>query len=322
MSVSIILPVFNEEKYIAKTITSVINQNYSEIKLIISDNYSTDNSNKVIHSIADFDSRIEIIRPPQFLKSNEHHKFCHEFLRNDDSDFSMMLGGHDLISANYVEKLVQAHLLKPDTSVAYPFETYEIDGNGRKLRSWGGQPWTERIPKPYAVLYSLIALNHNTVFFGLVKNKYRAAIDWKHFCVGADHLYVLNLISKGELTPVTGVELQLRRVADYGNQDAYRKKNFDDGGDESERGVDDMNWQLAWLQAIQEECSTSIPEGEREVVALLTLTTWMLKYQNNLSCFPGAKKRFFSQQRIVEHFGNLLALKRRFDSYQNLGVSE
>ena len=47
--ISIILPTFNAEKYLEKTIFSIINQNYKNFELIIVDNESIDNTKNIIN---------------------------------------------------------------------------------------------------------------------------------------------------------------------------------------------------------------------------------------------------------------------------------
>ena len=63
--VSIILPCYNAEKYIAQTIESVLGQTYKDFELIIIDDKSTDDSLKIIESFCDLDSRIRIIKLPK-----------------------------------------------------------------------------------------------------------------------------------------------------------------------------------------------------------------------------------------------------------------
>ena len=47
---SVVIPVFNKEKYIKETILSVLNQTYDNYEIIIINDASTDNSLKIIES--------------------------------------------------------------------------------------------------------------------------------------------------------------------------------------------------------------------------------------------------------------------------------
>lgn len=58
--VSIGLPVYNCEKFVAQTITSIINQSYTNWELIVTDDGSTDKSMEIIESFQD--NRIQIIK--------------------------------------------------------------------------------------------------------------------------------------------------------------------------------------------------------------------------------------------------------------------
>ena len=51
--ISIILPVYNAEKYISQTLDSIINQSFSDYELIIIDDGSTDDSSKIINNYRD-----------------------------------------------------------------------------------------------------------------------------------------------------------------------------------------------------------------------------------------------------------------------------
>ena len=51
--VSIILPNYNGEKYLKKTIQSVLNQTFTDYEFIIVDDASTDNSRQIIEQFED-----------------------------------------------------------------------------------------------------------------------------------------------------------------------------------------------------------------------------------------------------------------------------
>lgn len=55
--VSIIVPMYNAEKWVAKTLSSLINQSYPNFEIIIVDDGSTDNSPRIVEHFS-FDSRI------------------------------------------------------------------------------------------------------------------------------------------------------------------------------------------------------------------------------------------------------------------------
>lgn len=58
--VSIIMLAYNEEKWIANSIESILDQTYKNIELIIIDDYCTDNSIKIALKYAGYDKRIRI----------------------------------------------------------------------------------------------------------------------------------------------------------------------------------------------------------------------------------------------------------------------
>ncbi len=59
--VSIIMPVYNVEKYVGKAIQSILNQTWNNFELIIVNDGSTDNSYQICHEFANSDNRIHLI---------------------------------------------------------------------------------------------------------------------------------------------------------------------------------------------------------------------------------------------------------------------
>ena len=61
-NVSVIIPLYNRSDYILKTVNSVINQTYTDFRLYVIDDGSTDNSKEIVSNIKD--PRIEIHQHP------------------------------------------------------------------------------------------------------------------------------------------------------------------------------------------------------------------------------------------------------------------
>ena len=66
--ISVIIPNYNDSKYIGDAIKSVLNQDYSEIEVLVIDDGSTDNSLNIIHSFED--SRLKLVDRKKNMGTN------------------------------------------------------------------------------------------------------------------------------------------------------------------------------------------------------------------------------------------------------------
>jgi glycosyltransferase involved in cell wall biosynthesis len=69
--VSVILPAFNAETYLSVAIESILNQTFEELELIVVDDYSTDNTWKIIKQFARRDPRVVALRNEHNVKLSE-----------------------------------------------------------------------------------------------------------------------------------------------------------------------------------------------------------------------------------------------------------
>jgi glycosyltransferase involved in cell wall biosynthesis len=60
VKISIVLPYYNDSKFLSGSIQSVLNQTYKDFELILINHGSTDNSEKIVKSFSD--SRIKHIK--------------------------------------------------------------------------------------------------------------------------------------------------------------------------------------------------------------------------------------------------------------------
>lgn len=60
--ISVIIPIYNVEKYLSECLDSVINQTYRNIEIILVDDGSTDNSSFICNEYAKTDQRIKVVR--------------------------------------------------------------------------------------------------------------------------------------------------------------------------------------------------------------------------------------------------------------------
>ena len=72
---SIGLPVYNGEKYLAESLGALLGQSYEDFELIISDNASTDGTAEICRRYLKQDSRIRYIRQPRNIGAAPNHNF-------------------------------------------------------------------------------------------------------------------------------------------------------------------------------------------------------------------------------------------------------
>ena len=62
--ISVIVPIYNQEQYLNKSISSIINQKYTNLEIILINDGSTDSSIEIIDDFALKDSRIRVFSKP------------------------------------------------------------------------------------------------------------------------------------------------------------------------------------------------------------------------------------------------------------------
>lgn len=73
-NLSIIIPIFNAEKYLIECLNSVTNQTLKNIEIICIDDGSTDNSSKILQEYSKFDERFVIIKQKNQGSGNSRNK--------------------------------------------------------------------------------------------------------------------------------------------------------------------------------------------------------------------------------------------------------
>ncbi|KMK78306.1 hypothetical protein AB990_02435, partial [Alkalihalobacillus pseudalcaliphilus] len=100
--VSVIVPIFNSEKFLEKCINSVLKQSYNNLELIIVDDGSTDNSKSIVTNFAEVDSRIKYIYQDNMGPSYARNKG----LDNALGQYIQFIDSDDFLEKNTTELLV------------------------------------------------------------------------------------------------------------------------------------------------------------------------------------------------------------------------
>ncbi|NLY04319.1 MAG: glycosyltransferase family 2 protein [Campylobacter sp.] len=133
--VSIIMPSYDSEKFIAKSINSALSQTYSNLELIIVDDCSFDNSNDIIEQYAKQDSRVKLIK----LDQNSGPAVArNKAIESANGDYIAFLDSDDLWDKDKIEKQLK---FMQDNDLAFTYSSYRlIDEDDKELGNFTTTP--------------------------------------------------------------------------------------------------------------------------------------------------------------------------------------
>ena len=102
IKISIILPVFNEEKYIKQTLDSLINQDFTDFEVIVVDDGSTDSTLQITEkTLKNSSLSYKIIHQENSGVSSARNKGIH----HAEGEYIVFLDGDDYVLTNHLTQL-------------------------------------------------------------------------------------------------------------------------------------------------------------------------------------------------------------------------
>jgi glycosyltransferase involved in cell wall biosynthesis len=128
--VSVCLPVYNGETYISDAISSICQQTFEDLEVIISDNASTDGTQALCREAATHDSRIRYFRSDTNRGLAWNHNRAFELATGR---YLVWLCHDDLMEPNYIRRCVEGIQQDADTLICFTNANY-IDGEGNVMQ--------------------------------------------------------------------------------------------------------------------------------------------------------------------------------------------
>ena len=100
--VSVIVPIYNCEKYLDSCLKSIINQTYENIEIILVDDGSVDDSFKIMEDYAYKDSRIKLIKQENAGVSKARNVGIY----NSKGDYILFIDSDDIVHPKMIETLI------------------------------------------------------------------------------------------------------------------------------------------------------------------------------------------------------------------------
>lgn len=164
--VSIGMPVYNGERYLAPALDSLLAQTFGDFELIVCDNASTDATGEIAEHYAQRDNRVRYVREPRNTGAVRNHNRTIEL---STGEYFKWAAHDDLYAPQFVERCVELLDASPEAVLAYS-RTQFIDEQGQILGDYR-HPLDLATPLRAKRFLQYVAATHVLVEdYGLIRN--------------------------------------------------------------------------------------------------------------------------------------------------------
>lgn len=187
------MPVFNGERFVEEAIDSLLSQTFSDFRLIIADNASTDGTGGICQAFASRDDRVSYFRQTHNLGAAENYN-C--LARTARTPFFKWAAADDIHAPTMIQKCIDALDANPGSIGAYT-RTQQIDERGLPIKVE-----TSRLSSDSREVHirfrHVIAMPHSCFsIFGVYRTEILQATGLKPGYVGSDRALLAELALLG-----------------------------------------------------------------------------------------------------------------------------
>ena len=218
--VSIGLPVYNGEHYIARAIESLLAQDYALIELIISDNASTDRTPEICREYAAKDSRVHYHRNSANLGVVKNFNRVFELA---SGDYFMWAGDHDLRAPTYVSRCMEIMATDPSVVLCCS-QTVRVAPDGSHSAIIPPRLDTRGLAVVTRFQLVIWSLSYCYQTYGLIRSDALKRTQLFRDTIGPDAVLLTELALLGAFAYVPELLFYMRQMPDAGDWVRYASK--------------------------------------------------------------------------------------------------
>ena len=193
--VSVIIPVYNAEKYLSEAIESVLHQTYTDLELLLIDDMSTDNSKEICSEYSEKDSRIVILEN----NSDSHGPGPTRNIGLDyaTGEYIYFMDADDWTDKKLLECAVN-RMRETNADIVQFGVIYErSDENKPERYFWRGKDLLtkDEIKKDFSTYWKE---NRNSLWMYLFRREKVKSIRFENIIIGEDISYIMDALSNAE----------------------------------------------------------------------------------------------------------------------------
>ena len=192
--VSIGMPVYNGQAYLAHAIESVLGQSFADLELIISDNGSSDGTRSLAEQYAAQDARVRYVRSGTNRGAAWNYRRAFDLARGE---YFRWAPADDWFAPDSVAVCVAALDANEDAVLCYP-KTSLVDANGTLLRVYDDHLDLRSPDAAERFRLALAQIGLVNVIYGLMRTRALGKTRLMGTFVGADEVLVFELALQGK----------------------------------------------------------------------------------------------------------------------------
>ncbi len=222
--ISIGLPVYNGERYLSRSLDSLLGQSFQDFEIIVVDNASTDRTEAIVREYMQREPRI------RYYKNERNRGAVYNFNRAlalARGEYFKWMAADDVIRPEFLHACLQVLQANPQAALVYAKAAF-IDDQGRVIYRFDDimelPPWPRQtLPRTRQFLEAVFRDGSaaNVIIFGLAPTRVLRAIRPLGNYFGCDYVAVTELALQGEIHEIPQVLAFYRRHS--GSSSTYRK---------------------------------------------------------------------------------------------------
>lgn len=273
-TVSVGLPVFNGENYLAEAVESILSQTFRDFELIICDNASTDDTEEIARRFAARDNRVRYHRNATNIGGARNQKLAVDLSRGR---YVRLAAHDDLIAPTFLEECVQELENRPDVIICFS-GTIVIDKDGNRAGAYQSTRGTANRPSKRFAELAFRVHNCDAIYGVMRTDVLRQAKPLSNY-IDADKVFLSGLAMQGRFHAIDRPLFYKRfhpknYVADWRDRMAWFNPD--------KKGKPSLpNW-LELRDFVGMVARAKIPLRERILCAGVT-AAWAVRYSPQLS---------------------------------------
>jgi glycosyltransferase involved in cell wall biosynthesis len=196
--VSIGLPVYNEERFLAQTLDSLLAQSHRNLELIICDNCSTDGTEEVCRRYAASDPRIRCHRNASNIGASRNFNLAFVLSRGEYFKWS---AANDLCGGEYIERCIEVLDRRPDVVLCYP-KTQLIDENNVSIEAYADRLNLQFDAPQRRLAHLLRNLGMCNAIYGVLRSRVLRTMRLLGLYVNSDQAFLAQLALHGRFVEI------------------------------------------------------------------------------------------------------------------------